>query len=87
MGKNHAEISQKQSIVQRLKDGEADKAEFRDTDVRSRINFTPVDDIFDDLWAEDIGGMFFSLVNLTMVGVILVSGYLWLKLDDYERKN
>lgn len=55
--------------------------------MKSRIDFTPIDDIFEDLWAEEIGGKFFSVVNLTMVGVICVSGYLWFKLDQYEKNN
>ena len=73
--------------MKRLKEGEAVKAEFREVDARSRIDFRPVDDIFDGLWAEDIGGMFFSIVNLSMVGVIIVSGYLWFKLDKFEQMN
>ena len=29
--------------------------------------------------------MFLSVVNITMIGVIAVSAYLWLKLDKYEK--
>ena len=61
------------------------KDDFRQSDVRDRIDFTTVEDIFDDLWAEDIGSMLFSVVNLTMVGVILISVFLWFKLDTYEK--
>ena len=74
-------------MVQKLEGLAQEKQEFRDSDVQQRIDFTPVEEIFDDLWAEDIGGMFFSVVNLTMVGVILVSGFLWFKLDTYEKNN
>ena len=80
----HKEISDKQSIVKRLMDNEQGKEDFRSGDINSRIDFGPVDEIFDGLWEEDIGGKFFSIVNLTMVGVIAVSGYLWFKLDKFE---
>ena len=55
--------------------------------MRERIDFSSVEDIFSELWAEDIGGMIFTVVNLTMVGVILISGFLWLRLDAYEKNN
>ena len=84
---NHREIANKQSLIQKLEGLAQEKQEFRDSDVQQRIDFTPVEEIFDDLWAEDIGSMFFSVVNLTMVGVILVSGFLWFKLDTYEKNN
>ena len=74
-------------MIQKLEGLLQEKQEFRDSDVQQRIDFTPVEEIFDDLWAEDIGSMFFSVVNLTMVGVILVSGFLWFKLDTYEKNN
>ena len=83
----HKEISQKQSIVQKLKENESIKGEFRKGDIKSRIDFTPIDEIFDGLWEDDIGGMFFSVVNLIMLCVIIVSGYLWFKLDKFEKNN
>ena len=70
-----------------MEDQAQEKQDFREGNVIDRIDFRPVQEIFDDLWDEDIGGMFFSVVNLTMVGVILVSGFLWFKLDNYEKNN
>ena len=79
------QISDKQRVIESLKANEKTKQDFRQGDIRQRIEFGPVDEIFDGLWAEDIGGMFLSVVNITMIGVIAVSAYLWFKLDKYEK--
>ena len=79
------DITKKKDDIQKIKANEQVKEDFRQSDIRSKIEFEPVDEIFDSLWAEDIGGMFFSLVNITMIGVIIVSAYLWFKLDKYEK--
>lgn len=43
-----------------------------------------MDDIFDDIVAEEIESIFFSLFNASMVCVMCVSAYLWFKLDKLE---
>ena len=58
--------------------------------MRKRVDFTEIDRIFDDVVenSDDIGGgIFFSTVNICMAIVILVSGWLWMKLDQAERKG
>ena len=84
---NHKAIKEKDEVVKKVRETSKMKNDFRQSDVRDRIDFSTVEDIFDDLWAEDIGSMLFSVVNLTMMGVILISGFLWFKLDTYEKNN
>ena len=83
----HKEISGKQPFVTKLKANEAVKGDFRKADINSRIDFRPVDEIFDGLWEDDIGSMFISVVNLIMLCVMIVSGYLWYRLDKFEQNN
>ena len=53
--------------------------------IKQKIDFSEVEDIFDDVIAEELkGGVVFSLVNLSMACVIAISGYLWYKLNKVD---
>ena len=53
--------------------------------VKKQIDFRDVDAIFDDIVDEQLNqGIFFSLINLSMICVMGVSGYLWFKLNKAE---
>ena len=49
--------------------------------VTERVDFKEVDGIFDDIIDEELNSVFYSLINLSMVCVMAVSAYLWLKLS------
>lgn len=52
--------------------------------VRARVNYSEVDAIFDDIIDEQLNGVVFSMVNLSMLCVMALSVYLWLKLKRLD---
>ena len=53
--------------------------------IKQTIDFRDVDDIFDDIVDEQLTqGLVFSVVNGSMVMVMVISGYLWWKLNKAE---
>ena len=53
--------------------------------IKQTIDFRDVDNIFDDIVDEQLKqGLVFSLVNASMVLVMLISAYLWWKLNKAE---
>ena len=43
-----------------------------------------VDEIFDDIVAEELNSVVFSMFNISMMCVMGVSGYLWFKLNKAD---
>ena len=53
--------------------------------IKSKIDYRDVERIFDDVIDEELkSGVVMSLVNFSMLCVIVVSGYLWFKLNKAE---
>ena len=53
--------------------------------IKQTIDFREVDDIFDNIVDEQLNqGLVFSLINMSMVFVMVISGYLWWKLNKAE---
>ena len=53
--------------------------------IKNTIDFREVDDIFDNIVDEQLNqGLVFSLINMSMVCVMIISGYLWWKLNKAE---
>ena len=86
-------IGKKSEIVDKiLKENANEKTVRRANDrdaklelIKQKIDFRDVEDIFDDVIAEELkGGVVLSLVNFSMVCVIAVSGYLWFKLNKVD---
>lgn len=53
--------------------------------IKSKIDFRDVEDIFDDVIDDELKtGVVFSVVNGSMLCVIIISAYLWFKLNKAD---
>ena len=89
-------IAQKIPVVQDIqRDNEANQKLKKETTnrdeklqlIKQKIDFRQVEDLFDDIVDEQLhGGVFFSTINILMVIVMCVSGYLWMQLSKLEAR-
>ena len=85
-------IANKQSVVNKVVNDRLTGITIKTADrekkleyIKQTIDFREVDDIFDDIVDEQLNqGLVFSLINMSMVCVMAISGYLWWKLNKAE---